>query len=136
MKQQIKQIIKENPNGFSVNLSDLTPIKAENDIFCIAITDNRQKEEDNAINDILKASELFTPIKSRLVLGGWFDVEHKKYCLDLVILERSRDKALFLAETFNQKAIFNLKTFEEIKNLNFKQQQQLFLHQLYHKLYL
>ena len=116
MKQKIKQIIKLNPNGFSVGLSDLKPIKAKDDLFCIAITDNRQKDENKAITDILKASVLFNPIKEKLVLGGWFDSENKKFCLDLVILEGNKDKALFLAQTFNQKAIFNLKTFEEIKN--------------------
>jgi hypothetical protein len=115
-QNKITNIVKNNKEGFSVDFNTLKPIKASEDLFCVSLTDNRNSNLKASINKVLFCANMFKPIKNNLVLGGWFDNENNKFCLDLTLLEKDREKALFLAKTFNQKAIFNLKTFETIKN--------------------
>ncbi len=116
---KIKELVLNNLEGFSVSFDTLKPIKVKNDMYCIALTDNRKKDLVKSVKSVLNASRLFGQIKKDLVLGGWYDDSVGGYCIDLVLTEKNKENAMFMAKKFNQKAVFNLHTFEEIKNEEF-----------------
>lgn len=118
-KALLFNICKENKKGFSVKYSNLKPLNSDKNLYCIAITDISHKNLNFAVNKVLKLVNGFNQIKNKLVIGGWFDGENKRYCLDLVITETNKIKALYLANMFNQMAIFNLKDYSEILNLKY-----------------
>ena len=51
---------------------------------------------------------------SRLSLGTWYDADSNTTYLDISVTVRSFDKALKLAQSFNQKAIFDLMKMQEV----------------------
>ena len=116
----IKELVLANMNGFSVGFTSLKPLDNDKGKYCIALTDNSKKDLTKSIKSVVSASMVFKQISRKLVLGGWYDKDSDRYCLDLVIQEESIEMAMFIAKTFNQKAIFNLETFEEIKNEDYK----------------
>lgn len=52
--------------------------------------------------------------KEGFALGGWYDTETGKVYLDVSVTTPDLEKAMTLAEKFNQKAIFDLNDFTEI----------------------
>jgi len=117
IKDKIKALCLQNKEGFSVDFKTLKPIKKG---YIIALTDISYKNLNYSIKRVLDVSLGFKQIKEELVLGGWFDSENKRYCLDLGLCVENKEKALYLSRLFNQMSIFNLNNFKEIKNPYFK----------------
>jgi len=108
-KIKLLDIIHKNPNGFTIDFN-LNPI-AKDKGFYVGLTNNNNKDFNNAVNNLLKLKEDFKHYKN-LLIGLWLDSESKTYFLDLSIFVKSKKYAVMIAKLFNQKAIF------DIKNLN------------------
>lgn len=112
-KIRLKEIVLNNPNGFTIDSKTLKPIEYKKG-FCISMTNNINHIDlaiDNLI--ILSKQEPFKDIEF-LYFGGWYDKQTGLYYLDLTIIDQNKKISLAIARLFNQKAIFNLSNLESI----------------------
>jgi hypothetical protein len=118
-KKQLKKVIDENPEGFTINAKTLKPI---NKGYAVAFT-NRTNDNFKGFDDNFK--DLYNQMNNNfnnmdnLFIGGWKN--NNKTYLDLSVVENNKNKALNLMNTFNQKAIFNLNNNTEIINNKFRE---------------
>ena len=97
-----------NPNGFTLNIETLKPVKYGISVAYQETQDSFGKESLNkVINHALEHSK---------TVGGWFDTESGRYYFDSVkIFKNSEiDKAIEFAKNHNQLAIYDLTNIKEI----------------------
>lgn len=98
-----------NPNGFTLNIETMKPIKYGISVAYQETQDSFGKESLNrVINHALEHSKS---------VGGWYDTESKRYYFDSVkIFKNSEiDKAIEFAKNNNQLAIYDLTNLTEIR---------------------
>lgn len=118
-KRHLLDIIKANPEGFTVNAETgeaitggipVAPVKgAEISFKPEDLNEDAMEEYAILLHRMSQSTE--KPIRA----GGWLNSEDGKYYLDAVIVMDNVADALYYAEAGRQKAVFNLNTFEEIK---------------------
>jgi len=112
MEQLIERVweySQKNPDGFTLNLETLRPVKFGISVAYLETQDSHGIESlERVINHALQHGK---------IVGGWLNVENGKFYFDSVkIFKNSEQK---FAEAFgisqNQIAIFDLTNLEEIK---------------------
>lgn len=112
MKQLIDGVWEHsliNPDGFTLNIETMKPIKYGISVAYKETQDSFGKESLNkVINHALEHDK---------TVGGWFDTESGQYYFDSVkIFKNSEiDKAVEFAKNNNQLAIFDLTNLKEIR---------------------
>ena len=116
----IKQVFKENPEGFSIDLSNMTLSDYKNG-YIVAITDNMTDSSmiEGLFKNLLNASLYINVPEYKKVIGGWRDEQTKMFYLDLSVWVETREEAISLCKSFNQKAYYDCKeqealSFEEV----------------------
>jgi len=115
----IKQIIKENKEGFTIlvkhnnkQLEQPTLITKKDKLkgYCVALTDI--KTDINSIEQTFqKCLIIANEIKAKSVfIGGWSD--NNNLYLDVGIIINKVSHVAIIRDTFQQKSIFNLNTWE------------------------
>lgn len=100
VEKALKQLASENPNGFTVYTTDLTPVKQG---WCVA-----QKETQNCFGDEGLRKALEVAIKTSQVIGGW--KEGKKFYWDAILIFDSEADATKAGIENEQIAIYNIET--------------------------
>jgi fructokinase len=98
-----------NPNGFTLNIETMKPVKYGISVAYEETQDSFGKESLNrVINHALEHSK---------TVGGWFDTDSNRYYFDSVkIFKNSEiDIAIEFAKNHNQLAIYDLTNLEEIR---------------------
>ena len=98
-----------NPNGFTLNIETMKPVKYGISVAYKETQDSFGKESLNrVINHALEHSK---------TVGGWFDTDSNRYYFDSVkIFKNSEiDKAIEFAKNHDQLAIYDLTNLEEIR---------------------
>ncbi|WP_176553138.1 hypothetical protein [Bacteroides sp. KFT8] len=98
-----------NPNGFTLNVETMKPVKYGISVAYKETQDSFGKESLNrGINHALEHSK---------TVGGWFDTDSNRYYFDSVkIFKNSEiDKAIEFAKNHNQLAIYDLTNIKEIR---------------------
>ena len=98
-----------NPNGFTLNVETMKPVKYGISVAYKETQDSFGKESLNrVINHALEHSK---------TVGGWFDTDSNRYYFDSVkIFKNSEiDKAIEFAKNHNQLAIYDLTNIKEIR---------------------
>jgi len=102
LAKQIKEIAKQNPQGFTIYLPSLEPVRNG---WVIANIKTQNCFGDAGLQKALKFAMTYNRI-----IGGWFD--NGNYYFDASIVEPNKEKALILKELHKQIAIINLETLE------------------------
>ena len=119
--QNLINVIKENPEGFTVDIlnpdAELTgvsvaPLKATE-----IILDKNEISENSIDEFIANITSLAKATGNRVFAGGWYNTEDGVYVLDAVQLADTREDALYTALAGNQDAVFDLNTFDEINTI-------------------
>lgn len=97
---EIKKIAKENPEGFTRSLIDLTTPKAG---FCVGM-----KMTQNSFGDEGLRKAIDIALESTFLVGGW--LEKGQFYFDCVMLIHDEETARMLGKLNNQRAIYNLNT--------------------------
>lgn len=98
-----------NPEGFTLNIETMKPIKYGISVAYQETQDSFGKESLNkVINHALEHSK---------TIGGWLDTESNQYYFDSVKVFRNSevDKAIEFAKDNNQLAIYDLTNLKEIR---------------------
>lgn len=107
-KTELKDFVCKNKEGFTVsfNVKSLKHTRG----FYIALTDNSDKNINQAIAELLKIYKKdFKQIKKEgLFIGGWVDEKTKRFFLDLSIHHNNKTTAFLIASLFKQKAIYDI----------------------------
>jgi hypothetical protein len=106
-KVKLLEIIKKNPNGFTIDFN-LNPINKNKGYF-IALTNNYNTDFNIAIDNLFKLKEDFKQYKDKLLIGLWLDENNKTYYLDLSIYVLNKKYSLLIGKLFNQMAIYDIK---------------------------
>ena len=107
----IKTIIKENKNGFTIDLNGHFINKQEG--FFIGITNLKGRNLNHLIKKVLYIKRMGFNGNKNLFIGGWCDNKNNFY-LDLSLYVKERALSEKLALLFNQKAIYDLKKLDSI----------------------
>lgn len=110
-KDKIRKVIKENPEGFTIDLNADSVKKTDG--FFIGITNIKGKNINQLIQRVLFIKKTGFKGTNNLLIGGWKD-ENKTFYLDLSLYCEDLNKSLFLGKLFNQKAIFDIKNLKSI----------------------
>lgn len=119
---KIKEIILNNPNGFTLKLNNLKIMKSG---YAVAIT-NRTNDKfislDDNLNNLIELIQVnFSQIMNNLYIGGWYNKDNDKFYLDLTLLFNNKNNSLKFMSKFNQISLYNIKELKEIKNRYYKQ---------------
>lgn len=101
---KLKQIANENPNGFTVYVPSLEPVKSG---YIVAV-----KETQNSFGDKGLKKALRFALENTGVFGGW--KEKNKYYWDASVVLHDREEAIKLGRENGQIAIFDLNKLETI----------------------
>ncbi|WP_372472627.1 hypothetical protein AB4865_07340 [Capnocytophaga sp. ARDL2] len=105
--EQVKQIAKENKDGFTISLiGSEIPKKG----FVVAL-----KETQNCFNDKGLKKVIEVASKTTNLVGGWLDKSENKFYYDAVMIVEDLENAKKLGKENKQLAIFNLETETEIR---------------------
>lgn len=103
---KVCKILQKNPEGFTLNIETFKPVKKGIAVAYQETQDSFGKDGlENTINHALNNNK---------VLGGWFNVDNKKYYFDSVRIFKNLKKSIKFGIKNNQIAIFNITTLEEI----------------------
>lgn len=104
----IKEVIKENPEGFSIN-TNLMALETPKTGYMVSITNNKTTLESSEalFNRLLKVMNALSISKHDKFIGGW--KEGKNYYLDGSIQVLTEIEAQYLGTLFNQKAYYDCK---------------------------
>ncbi len=118
-KNSLTEFIKENPDGFTLDLSG-QPTPAEG--FVVAplkpteiIVDSEDLDIDVEEQLIDNVMDLTQASGGKVYAGGWFDSKNNRYVLDATQVQTDRDDAVYLAAAGKQDAIFDLGEIDEIR---------------------
>lgn len=98
-----------NPNGFTLNIETMKPVKYGISVAYEETQDSFGKESLNkVINHALEHSK---------TVGGWYDTESNRYYFDSVKVFRNSEisKAIEFAKENNQLAVYDLTNITEIR---------------------
>lgn len=104
---KIKEIAKKNPQGFTVYLPSLEPVRNG---WIIANIETQDCFGDEGLKKVVVFA-----MKYNRIVGGWFNEEDRRYYFDASIIEPNREKAIECMKLHQQIAIINLETFEIIR---------------------
>jgi fructokinase len=98
-----------NPEGFTLNIETMKPIKYG---LSVAYQDTQDSFGKESLNKVINHA-----LEHGRSVGGWFDTESKRYYFDSVkIFKNSEiDKAIEFAKNNNQLAIYDLTNLKEIR---------------------
>ena len=118
-KNSLTEFIKNNPDGFTLDLSG-QPTPAEG--FVVAplkpteiIVDSQDLDVDVEEQLIDNVMDLTQASGGKVYAGGWFDSKNNRYVLDATQVQTDRDDAIYLAAAGKQDAIFDLGEIDEIR---------------------
>lgn len=111
----IKEIVKEYPDGFSISVKDNSIFTSEYG-YAIAITDMviDLPYIETAYRELLSMGNVLNYPSEKLLVGGWVDKNNKQY-LDLSLFIEDKKVAIQIAKVFNQKAIFSFSDMDDIE---------------------
>lgn len=113
---KLKEIIKNNPSGFTYKYTTLKPYK-ENKGYSVSFTNIEGIKPLCLIKKVLNCIKGFKQIEKNLFIGGWYNSENKKYYLDLSLIIEDLNKAEIIGNTFKQLSLFN---FQNLNCINLK----------------
>lgn len=99
--KKLLRIAAENPNGFTVTIPDLRPVKAG---WCIGHRDTQNSHGPAGLKSVVAHS-----LKTTGIVGGWKGPDGRYY-FDTVIVTDDRDEALRLKREHGQMAAYHLET--------------------------
>ena len=105
MDEDIKRIIDENPDGFTVDYNTHQPIRQG---YVVAFTNWKAEDWDDSVVNGLMAK--FG--RQQYTVGGWKDGD--TYYLDFGMIVYNLDEAKRIGRQYGQKAVFNLDTMETV----------------------
>lgn len=98
--ERLNQIADENPNGFTVYTTDLSPVKSG---WVVAM-----KETQNCFGDAGLQKALAIAESTSKVIGGW--KEEQQFYWDAVLLFITENEATIAGKQNEQIAIYNIET--------------------------
>ena len=115
--ESIKEILAQNPDGFSLQI-ETGAMNPMDDGYMVSLTDM----ELNSLDDATRVKRLLMTTRNTLnlnlyktFLGGWKDESTGKYYLDLSIWVETLEEAMYLGRLFNQKAVFDIKALDSVE---------------------
>lgn len=98
-----------NPNGFTLNIQTMKPVK-----FGISVA---YKETQDSFGKESLTTVINHALEHDRTVGGWLDTENDRYYFDSVKIFKNAeiDKAIEFAKENNQLAIFDLTNLREIR---------------------
>ena len=123
LSENLFNIIKKNPEGFSVTINGKTPAElGYNDGFMVAPTKKTEivfdaktfndQDIDKLLDNVEALEQTLDGKYAEVYAGGW--LEKGKYYLDASVRIDNLDQALYIAKGGNQFGIFDLKEFKTI----------------------
>lgn len=109
--QKIYEIAQSYPDGFTVYIPSLEPVKNG---WCIA---NRATQNHFGIDGLEKVVAF--AMKHNRIVGGW--QEGRNFYFDATIVEPDEQIAISMMILHNQKSIYNLGNMKYIKNQGYKE---------------
>jgi len=109
LTERVWEYSLNNPDGFTLNIETMKPIKYGISVAYLETQNNFGKESlKRVINHALKHNK---------TVGGWMDNESKLYYFDSVMIFKNNeiDKAIEFAKQNDQLAIFDLTNLKEIR---------------------
>ena len=107
LKNAIKEIAKQNPEGFTV---ELTTLKRVNQGIVVAYLETQNSFDDEGLENVLQHT-----MTNDKVVGGWLNEENGKYYFDSCKVFSDRNKAIEFGKQNQQIAIFDITNLELIK---------------------
>jgi len=98
---EVWQIAKQNPKGFTVTLPDCKPVRSG---YCIGHKETQNSFGKRGLKKVIEHS-----LRTTKVVGGWKGYNGRFY-FDTVIVETDGHKALDLKDEHRQQAIYHLDT--------------------------
>jgi hypothetical protein len=101
MKQllkKIKEIARNNPNGFTIQLPECTAV---NSGWVVGMNETQDSFGDEGLKKVVE-----TALKTTYLLGGW--KEKRLFYFDAVYIIENKEEAINLAKLNGQLAIFSL----------------------------
>lgn len=96
--EKLKQIARENPNGFTVYLKDLSPVKAG---WSVALNETQNCHDDQGLKKVIAIATEKTGI-----VGGW--KEDGKFWWDAVMIYDNEEQATIAGIQNEQIAIYHI----------------------------
>ena len=107
LKNAIKEIAKQNPDCFTV---ELTTLKRVNQGIVVAYLETQNSFDDEGLEKVLQHA-----MTNDKVVGGWLNEENVKYYFDSCKVFSDRNKAIEFGKQNQQIAIFDITNLELIK---------------------
>ena len=107
LKKAIKAIAKQNPLGFTVELTTLKEVKQG---LVVAYLETQNSFDDEGLEKVLKHAD-----KNSKVVGGWLNEENNKYYFDSCKVFTDKKEAIEFGKMNQQIAIFDITNLELIK---------------------
>lgn len=99
-EEKLKKIADENPRGFTVWTTDLSPVKKG---WVVAMKETQNSFGDAGLKKALEVAE-----KTSKVIGGW--KEKQQFYWDAVLLYQNEQEATIAGIENQQIAIYNIET--------------------------
>lgn len=99
--EQVWQIARQNPKGFTITLPDCKPVRSG---YCIGHKDTQNSFGKRGLKRVIEHS-----LRTTKVVGGWKGY-NDRYYFDTVIIEADGPTALDLKEEHAQLSIYHLDT--------------------------
>lgn len=107
LKEAIEEIARQNPDGFTV---DLTTLKKVTKGISVAYLETQDSFDEEGLKRVLSHA-----MAHDRKVGGWFNEENGMFYYDSIRIFTDLEKAKRFGRENNQIAIFNLTTLELIK---------------------
>lgn len=107
LKKAIEEIAKENPDGFTV---ELTTLKKVTNGIVVAYIETQNCFDSDGLERVLKHAKA-----NSNVVGGWLNEENNKYYFDSCKVFSDRNEAIEFGIKNKQIAIFDITNLELIK---------------------
>jgi len=105
MIEALKEIAKQNPQGFTVDLN-LNPVTSG---YVIAVPETQNCFGDQGLEKVLEIAR-----DNGYCIGGWLNRENGRFYWDASLIVRDLEEAKEIGRKFNQIAIFDLDEQREI----------------------
>ena len=101
----IKEVVKQNPEGFSINIKSLE-LEQRNNGFIVGITNNKTTIDnvESEFIHLLKVANKLSFNEEDIFIGGWKDDDG--FCLDVSLWIRNISIAVQFGKLFNQEAVW------------------------------
>lgn len=107
LKNAIKEIARQNPEGFTV---ELTTLKRVNNGIVVAYFETQDSFDEKGLEKVIEHAT-----KHDKVIGGWLNEENSKYYFDSCKVFSDRNEAIEFGKLNQQIAIFDITNLELIK---------------------